>query len=115
MVPQAFGHRNSSILNGGLPRWILEKREVEGGPLNEFQVCDRRQTCRRMLMCGSENRIPKTNVGHKYYPWFVDVFFPTSRFDKLTPYSSDYEQITKNVLASGSEVEIVLDARSRGR
>jgi thiosulfate/3-mercaptopyruvate sulfurtransferase len=28
---RAFGHNNSSILNGGLPRWIAEGLDIEEG------------------------------------------------------------------------------------
>ncbi|KAG0172687.1 hypothetical protein DFQ28_009665 [Apophysomyces sp. BC1034] len=34
---KAFGHKQVSVLNGGLPKWIREKRPIESGPLSKVE------------------------------------------------------------------------------
>jgi thiosulfate/3-mercaptopyruvate sulfurtransferase len=31
---KVFGHEKLSVLDGGLPKWIAEKREIESGPVS---------------------------------------------------------------------------------
>ena len=38
-IVQAFGHEKAAILDGGLPRWMAERYEVEQGPFKQpFEV-----------------------------------------------------------------------------
>ncbi|EIW86515.1 Rhodanese-like protein [Coniophora puteana RWD-64-598 SS2] len=79
---RAFGHRNSSILNGGLPLWELEGHSIDNAPLEPVSKAS----------------------------------YPVPQLDKEVIRS--YEQVVSNSLSdptTDSSIELLVDARSRGR
>ncbi|KAJ6627166.1 thiosulfate sulfurtransferase [Mycena sp. CBHHK59/15] len=83
---RSFGHENSSILDGGLPRW-----EAEGLPLETNTTGD------------------LENVPHRHYPApTLDVTGSIRSYEQMVANST-------LVPSQAPGAELVLDARSRGR
>ncbi|KAF8521477.1 Rhodanese-like domain-containing protein [Gautieria morchelliformis] len=89
---RAFSHTNSSVLNGGLPRWIDEGYQVEANPPNPAELS-------RNSDAGTVNRTS--------YP------APSMNETVIRSYSDMVSNST--LLRTDPTMELVLDARPRGR
>ena len=96
---RSFGHEQSSVLDGGLPRWESEGLPTESGP-----VAATPKTKYPAPTLASEN------IRSKYSRAVLEGLVAQSS-------SQDYEQIVSNAEKELSDplAEIVLDARGHGR
>ena len=95
---RSFGHDQSSVLDGGLPRWVTEGHPTETGPVMEIP--------RSKYPAPS---LASENVRSGFSVVILSVFAAQS--------IQGYEQMVSNAAKELSEplTEIVLDARSHGR
>ena len=95
---RSFGHDQSSVLDGGLPRWEAEEHPTETGPVMEIP--------RSKYPAPS---LASENIRSKFAVVVQSVF--------VTQSIQDYKQMVSNAEKELSEplTEIVLDARSHGR
>ena len=95
---RSFGHDQSSVLDGGLPRWEAEGHPTETGPVIEMP----------------KSKYPAPSLASEN---IRSGFSVAILFVFVTQSTQGYEQMVSNAAKelSGPLTEIVLDARSHGR
>ena len=99
---RSFGHSKSSIVNGGLPRWV-----DEGLPIDTEAP-----TRAEEVEYPAPTSTPSQSIRSEYRCHCV------VKADHVPPYPSGYEDMITNSAFNpkdNAHAELVLDARSRGR
>jgi thiosulfate/3-mercaptopyruvate sulfurtransferase len=96
---RTFGHTNSSVLDGGLPRWVAEGYMTESGPPAEVP----KSVYPTPTLDESVIKSELLNLPYRY------------SHDCTISQCVGYEQMLANASNTDPSADIVLDARPRGR
>ncbi|CAI2172395.1 18063_t:CDS:2 [Funneliformis geosporum] len=83
---KVFGHDKASVLDGGLPKWIGEKREIESGPVSFTPKTYKTPTLRKEVVRNYEDIRRNINDGpdSSNFEQVIDAR-PEARFEGIAP------------------------------
>ncbi|CAG8508238.1 17947_t:CDS:2 [Funneliformis caledonium] len=83
---KVFGHEKASVLDGGLPKWMAEKREIESGPVTFKPKTYKTPTLRKEVVRNYEDIRRNINEGpdSSNFEQVIDAR-PEARFKGIAP------------------------------